>query len=178
MATSAREWKKSSKSALHDLELPSGHVAQVRAPGMQAFISGGFIPNSLLDIVQSELEINSGKPKKSAEASKKQSVEFMKQLQSDPQKTADLFDTIDKVTVHCVVQPPLEFPPDNPDHRDDDVLYVDEVDFEDKMYIFQFAVGGAKDLERFRKETASNVDALENESKSKSTSKRTTARKR
>lgn len=40
----------------------------------------------------------------------------------------------------------------DPSVRDEDVLYTDDVDLEDRMFILQFAVGGVKDFQQFRRE--------------------------
>lgn len=45
--------------------------------------------------------------------------------------------------------------------RNDDLLYVDDVDEEDKMFIFNYVVGGSADAERFRSEAAQRVAALD-----------------
>jgi hypothetical protein len=44
--------------------------------------------------------------------------------------------------------------------RDPSLLYVDEVDLEDKMFILQYALGGTRSLERFRREFADGVRPL------------------
>jgi hypothetical protein len=49
-----------------------------------------------------------------------------------------------------------------PEHlRDDEYIYSDDVDFEDKSFIFNYAVGGTRDLERFRSETKATLDAVQ-----------------
>lgn len=44
--------------------------------------------------------------------------------------------------------------------REDDVLYSDMVDINDKMFIMNYAVGGTRDFERFRNERQSSVAEL------------------
>jgi len=46
------------------------------------------------------------------------------------------------------------------DDRSPEFLYCSEVDFEDKMFIFQYAVGGTRDLERFRQEYSESLDSI------------------
>ena len=53
-------------------------------------------------------------------------------------------------------------PPENAMDRSNDIVYTDEMDDEDKMFIMQFAMAGAKDLETFRTEQASTMDAVAN----------------
>jgi hypothetical protein len=50
-----------------------------------------------------------------------------------------------------------------PDERDDETLYTDDVDLEDRMFIMQWAVGGIKDPEQFRKEYAGLLESVADE---------------
>lgn len=159
--TSVSDWKKKSGS---DLQLPSGHTCRVRNPGMKAFLSAGLIPNSLIPIVTEALsrgESPSGGASKQDEQIEKK---LQDELSSDPKLLTDMMDAIDNVTVYCVLQPKVNPTPvkelvqadgsvelvEDFDAKDPELLYVDEVDFEDKTFIFNWAVGGTRDLERFR----------------------------
>lgn len=159
--TSVSEWKRKAGS---DLKLPSGHVCRVRNPGMKAFLSAGLIPNSLIPIVTEALtrgeSPSGGASKQDAAVEKK----LQEELTSDPKLLTDMIDAIDNVTVYCVLEPKVnptpmrEIPKDDGsvelvedfDAKDPELLYVDDVDFEDKTFIFNWAVGGTRDLERFR----------------------------
>lgn len=148
--TSANAWKKQVTGGTL-LTVPSGNTALVRAPGMQAFLKEGVIPNSLMSIVQESMTAGTA-PSEAAQQS----------MVDDPQKLQDLMKLVDAVTVSCCLDPkvlpaPLDtegnaLPFDHED-RDENVLYADEVDFNDKMFIFQFAVGGTADLEKFRSQS-------------------------
>lgn len=152
--SSAKAWKQGNSGK--PLEVPSGNTALVRAPGMQVFMANGMIPNSLMAIVKEAIE--TGKPPK------------MDSLEINEETLAEFAKLIDDVTVYCVVEPPVHPIPEttlNPEtgqevvgERDDDLLYVDEVDMEDKVFIFQFAVGGTRDLAKFRKEQNASLAAL------------------
>lgn len=165
--TSAEGWKAKSTSLV--LHVPSGNKALVRNPGIKAFISAGILPNSLMPIVTEALE-RGQPPSMSA---------FQDKVKTDPKMLEEMLDSMDKVTLHCVIEPQVHPMPtwdltdlaeDNctaeqvgqeaPQKKDPRRLYVDEVDLEDKLFIFQWAVGGTRDLERFREEYASGVAAL------------------
>lgn len=130
------------------LTVPSGNTALVRAPGMEAFIKAGVIPNGLMSIVQ-EAMIQGGPPSDDAIAA----------MMADTEKISQILELAGAVTMYCCIDPkvapvPLDdegavIPLDD-ERRDEDILYVDEVDFNDKMFIFNFAVGGSADLEQFR----------------------------
>lgn len=177
--TSVEDWKRDSAAtgaALKELHVPSGKTALVRAPGLQAFMAMGFVPNSLMAIIKDQLDKNSGKNKMSAAAEKKLMSEMWDTITNDPQKLQDMFGLVDKCVVYCVNKPPVhpvpmktitveedgevieKLVPDD-DARDPNKLYVDEVDLEDKFFIFNFACGGTRDYEQFRNERSAVMDS-------------------
>lgn len=145
--STASEWKKS--AGVIDLELPSGKVVGVRRPqGMTGFMSGGNIPNSLLPLLTDAMD---GKaPSESALVS----------ILEDPSQLADLMNMVDSMVITCVVDPPVSLPPEKEEDRSDDVVYTDEMADDDKMFIMQFSMSGAKDLKSFRGEQAATMDAM------------------
>jgi hypothetical protein len=46
--------------------------------------------------------------------------------------------------------------------REPGEVYTDQIGFEDKAYLFQYAVGGTRDLERFRQQSADAVAGVDN----------------
>lgn len=148
--TSTKEWKKSSGAEAAPITVPSGNVALVRNPGMKLFLKEGMIPNSLLTIVQTSIDANQGKTMANVQQDLK--------ANATPEQMQDILKLMDAVTIYCVVEPKVAPVPLVGEERDEDILYVDEVDLEDKMFIMQYAVGGTKDLERFRVELASVVE--------------------
>lgn len=160
---SAKTWKRNKGT---DLELPSGNVALVKRPGMDKFLSAGIMPDSLTPIVVEAVQSGKGLPPEKTQ-------ELMKDSNIN-----ELFVALDRCLVYCVVEPDvmwhrretgekdadgkpiLEDIPE--DERDTDTyVYTDEVDVEDKMFIFNFAVGGSRDLESFRKELSDGVGSVQ-----------------
>lgn len=45
-----------------------------------------------------------------------------------------------------------ELPEDHPNYREEPPIYTDEIDIDDKTFIFNFVVGGTRDVESFREE--------------------------
>ncbi|MGH9908723.1 MAG: DUF7391 family protein, partial [Pyrinomonadaceae bacterium] len=154
-----------------DLELPSGHTALVRAVGMETFITQGLVPNDLLGVITEGLDINSGK--KDEKLKQLEKDKLLNTLVEDQEKLASLFALVDAVTIKCVVKPEVEAPPENSEDRDPDILYVDEIDMEDKFFIFNFTVGGTRQVGEFREELASVVDSTSHVKKSVRPTKRT-----
>jgi hypothetical protein len=149
--TSATQWKKSSAAGT-PIRVPSGNVALLKRPGMQVFLAQGIIPNSLMSFVNDSLK--TGKPK-------------TEDLDLNAQTMKDLMALVDAVTVECCLEPKVHPVPSDPRgnpmierSRDPELLYVDEVDVEDKMFIFNYAVGGTSDVDSFRKELTITMDNL------------------
>jgi hypothetical protein len=129
---------------------------------MEAFITAGIIPNSLLGIITKQLE--------TAKGGSEPDLSEVEEMFQDPSKFQDVLDLVDNVLLYCVVMPKV-MPVSHRDEimaREDATdeekkiavsmfLYPDMVDLEDKFFIFNYAVGGTRDLERFRTELAANV---------------------
>jgi hypothetical protein len=177
--TSASAWKNKSKTQ-HSLRLPSGNVALVRRVGPEAFLEQDLMPDNLAPIVQKAIHSKRGLPPKALESAI-----------AGPEGLGKMVEMMDRVTVYAVIEPHVEMPPgcitcgglDNTDNRavhddpeadghhkfeegprDETILYVDEVDMMDKMFIMNYCVGGSSDLERFRVEHRAAVGSLDLES--------------
>lgn len=129
-----------------ELLLPSGNTCLVKRPGVQGLIKAGLLDSldSLTSIVQVE-HIDANDPKKMAAAVSK--------MAADPARINEALDVVDKAVCFAVVAPKVFMPPPDGETRMEDAVYADDVDEEDKMFIFQFLVGGTRDVESFRKES-------------------------
>ena len=133
------------------LPLPSGATIKVhQRGGMQAFLRAGVIPNSLMSIIQAAID-KGEKPDMSS---------VITDDGVDPQMLDDMLKLADNITIMVTVDPQIHEVPEDEDDRDDAVLYIDEISEEDKMFVFQWATGGTRDLDRFREELATNVADL------------------
>lgn len=146
--TAKDQWKKKGE----EVDVPSGKVALCRRVSPDIFLRKGVLPNALMPLVKEALK--TGKAPDLEEADIKiDDVE-------------DVLKMYDHVVKHIVIEPKLTLPPEKDEHgeeveeRDPDKLYTDEVDFEDKVFLFNWAVGGTADVEQFRKESQENVGAL------------------
>lgn len=149
-----------------DLTCPSGQLCQVRWAGVQHLIAAGVIENvdtitAMVD--QKHLKRVAGKARTDAEKAGQLmpdgSVIDTGSMMKDPAQVGRVFELIDKVVMHMVVQPAIIPVPDDPTGRlaPDAILsqsrvYIDMIDLADKMFIFQYAVGGGTDLDQFRKQ--------------------------
>jgi hypothetical protein len=128
-----------------ELALPSGSICLVKRPGVEGLMKAGILDSldSLTGLVQVE-HIDTKDPKKMAQA-----VKALSERKGDLIKGLDL---MNKAVCAVVVEPKVFMPPEDGESRDEAKYYIDEVDEEDKSFIFQFVVGGTRDIEIFRQE--------------------------
>lgn len=198
--TPADEWVADAAIAVPGpLQVPSGKTALVRAPGLETFLKQGMIPNTLMAMIKKALDSNSGKAKSAAQE-KREMDKMFEEISADPTKLQDLFALVDAATVYCVVKPEVKPVPlvevpapgakgDEPKTKWVEIpfedreppqgfLYVDQVDMEDKMFIFNFACAGTRDVERFRNESAAVLGRAGNGKPVARETKRTTGDRR
>lgn len=150
----------------HELELPSHedpddpssphNVCLVKRPGVQGLMKAGVLDSfdSLTSLVQTEhIDRADGKAefKREQAARAGQDYDQTALLKDDPKKIIEALALIDRVVLFCVVEPKLTAAPESEEDRDPEVLYVDEIDLDDRMFILNYVMGGSKDLETFRK---------------------------
>lgn len=168
-ASTAKQWRQ--KTGTVPLEVPSGNTALVRPVGMATFLEAGTIPNSLEKMVREAIASTDGKIKIPNPTDWKQD------------QVDDILNLLDAVTCYCVMEPSVRPVPVWSDEDAENgrcekqtigtaiplseramlaenVLWVDEVDLDDKFMILQFAVGGTRSLEKFRSEQNEVMAAL------------------
>jgi len=135
-----------------ELPLPSGAVCLAIRPGAQGLIKLGLLDSldQLTGMVQRE-QIDSKDPKKQMQAA-------VNSIAADPKQLIEGLEMVDKAIAHIVKEPRIHLDEYEEDGvtakpRDSEKVYADEVDLEDKMFIFQWAVGGTADLATFRQES-------------------------
>lgn len=170
VATPASQWKGKIQVEGVPLPLPSENTALVRQITPQAFLSSGLIPDPLRPIIQTAINSKQGlRPKDT------------KKMLDDPKLLGAAMELMDRTICYVVVEPEIVMPPacnecgeyanveahtrTSPkyDHRysegerNPEFLYADQVDLMDKQFVFQWCMGGVKELEPFRKELAATV---------------------
>lgn len=134
-----------------ELPLPSGNTCLARRKTLDVFLKRGSIPNSLLALIQRQMDQVDGREVKPAD---------LTDMMEDPKALGDIIALADAVVCECVVEPRVYPTPKNEEERDDELLYADEVDLDDKMFVFSWATGGTKDLERFRDQSARALEDI------------------
>lgn len=169
-ATSASAWRASSSiNQTFLLTLPSGNKAKVKRPGLEAMIAGGDIPDSLLGIAQGAIDKGQGKRPDQVLDDKAAA-----EIAVDPSKWTEMLDSVERIVAKVVVEPKVEYskrPVEEgsdemetipEEDRFEDVLYTDEIELDDKFFVFDFACGDSADLERFRQEHSGSVERILN----------------
>lgn len=141
MVTSASSWKKSRP----EIELPSGNTAQLRRVGIDVFLKTGRVPNTLLPMMRGAL---------AGKAIDLASVDITEQM------VTDIMSLQDMIAVEAFIDPKVLPLPKEGAERDEDALYVDDIDFEDKQFILQWTLGGTSDVAKFRHQTAEQLEAV------------------
>lgn len=141
-----------------DVTCPSGQVALVKRPGVQGLVEAG-----VLHDIDSLTGLVDQKHIKRVKGTGEQ-IDVAK-LMKDPESLGRVMKVIDLVTVYCVVKPKLalawkdvegqQVPLDNEERaklveEQSIQAFSDQVELDDKMFLFNYAVGGTRSLERFR----------------------------
>lgn len=145
--SSVSDWKQKREPTL----LPSGKYMVLKHTSLAMFLQTGVIPNSLMQMIQSAMSDKTGK---------KVEIEVAKLLEQ-PEGLKDLFEAVDAFICATALEPKVHPTPADGDDRKDDLLYADEIDLEDKMFVFTSAVGGVDEVAPFRKESTSGVGRVQ-----------------
>lgn len=163
-----------------DLECPSGQLCQVRLPGIQPLIAAGVLESAdtLTALVDSKhIKRVQGKAtpaKNHIDLGKGQTGELdTESLMKDPASLQKVFDLVDRVCEHMIVQPAVKravrkvtergkvtevgIPMDD---RLEGIVYTDQIDMVDRMFILNYAIGGDSDVEAFRKQLPEGLGGL------------------
>lgn len=134
-----------------DLTMPSGQVALVKRPGVEGLIKAGVLNDldSLTGLVDST-HLNKG-------------AVNVKSLTGDTKNLENVLHVVDRVVCHVVMKPSVFMTPNDPTRRQAGVVYCDMIDVNDKMFIFNYAVGGTRDFEQFRKESEAAMGSVDAE---------------
>lgn len=149
------------ENGFFDLVTPSGQLCQARRPGTEGLLREGILHElDYFTALATKKMPTDRKPKGTPPADPKIEV---KALLKDKSKVENVLHTIDRVVQYCVVQPEIQMAPNDRTSRQPGVVYTDMIDLEDKIYIFNWAVGGTGSAQRFRGQLDSALGDLEEE---------------
>ena len=138
------------RGRLIDLELPSGQLCLAQKPGPEDLMAAGLLDD--FDTLATALPKKGGRPTAAGT-----------QLMKNPAMMQKAMALMDRVVLHVVIKPELTPEPEKPADRVVGNIYPSSISLEDKTFIMQWALGGTRDLERFRGEREAlmaGVDAL------------------
>lgn len=133
------------KKKFVELTLPSGETVLAKRVGVEAFLKTGRIPNSILPYMRG--------------AMLGQRADF-KADDLTPELISDMSVMFDVATQAAIVEPTVHDVPESVE-REEDKLYIDEIDEVDKQFIFQWCIGGPTDVAKFREQTEQQLAALQ-----------------
>jgi len=91
----------------------------------------------------------------------------MQTLLDQPEHMKEFGQVVEIVVAYTVLKPPLFAPPRDANGKIDEArkvdgrVYTDSINFTDKMFIFNYALGNSGDLEKFREESGEPVGDVE-----------------
>lgn len=167
-------WAKTApEGTVRRLTLPSGNEADAIRVGMEGLVRAGIVAegDSLTAVVDQKhiRRVRGGKGADRDEIN-------AESLLNDPEAFGKVVMVVDRIMPHVLISPTVKLhfedvPKPGPGQkstrrlgegeRDPDQAYTDQIPMEDKMFLFNWAVGGTADAERFRRESDDIVADVE-----------------
>lgn len=140
IVTPGATWRQP-RTAGYIVQLPSGNVARLRPVALDVLVGNGTIPDLLSPLAAKALwDETSGA-----------------QIAADPKLAVDYMALINAIVPAAMLEPLVV---DNPT-ADNEITLVD-LDFTDKIFVFNLAIGPVETLRRFREQQTKRLHALQN----------------
>ncbi len=152
--TNAKDWRKSQEAG-QLVELPSGKVARLTRPHLFSLVKEGLIPDPLSGQVMEML--NDTKP----------AATVVKTIGAD-----NLILIMDITCKTAFVEPRVV------DEPKDNELSPNDLDFDDKVFVFWWCQGGIDDLKSFRKQQSRVMETVHERDQVQPKAKQSAGRKR
>lgn len=150
-----------SSGTLVDLDLPSGQRVLAQRPGPAGLMAAGMLED--LDVLAGILpKVMGGKGPSSKVGKPGPAQDFDASLVlKNPKMLGEAMKLMDRVLVHVVVKPELTPEPENASDKERGHIYPSSVAMEDKVFIFNWATGGTRDIARFRQQHEASMASLD-----------------
>jgi hypothetical protein len=156
----------------YDFTCPSGQICRIKQIKMEDLITGdhaGLLNDTdfLTGIVESEHNPAANRAERRAKGKKSDEVEAdinvdIKKLKENPEQTKKFLAILDQIVINCIIAPKVHALPPEEVERVNGLVYVDTVNFNDRIAIFQEAMKGTGNLQQFRENaTEDAVGAVE-----------------
>lgn len=164
---SPTSWGSTGIGELEDLKVPSGQLCLVKRVGPQGLMEAGILENvdTLTALVTKMIEKSQGKKPQDRRRKGQDTNEITDadviEIMKKPEDLRQIMSVVNRAVIYCVVEPKIHETPEDPKERETSKVYIDQVDLNDRMFIFNFVVGGTRDLEKFREQSAEVVGGVE-----------------
>lgn len=163
------------EGSIRRIKLPSGNECDAERCGLEGIVRAGVLSegDTLTDVIDKKhvRRVRGGKAPDRDEVN-------VQSLMDDPEALGKVVMTVDRAMPHIIKNPSvamhfhdLDEPVKNgamtrrlpEDERKDGLVYTDQIPLEDKMFLFNWAIGGGTpDAARFREQSTSAVAGVAN----------------
>lgn len=146
-------WKRKSGDNSFDFILPSGQTCRLKKLSMETIAEMGLMDD--LDTFTGAVLPTPPSKKAKGKGAKvlteeEQNGEVMKSMLKNKEAFLKMLATVNRVVIGCVLEPQVLPEPAAGEDRDEELVYIDDIDFEDKMLIFAEVFDGMSKFESFR----------------------------
>jgi hypothetical protein len=178
-------------SSVHELTLPSGQTCQAKKVGIEGLLEMGILDQA--DSLTAMVNDHTQRVKKNGPSGPETVSVNQGSLMADSNAMKAIIGLADRALPIIVTSPPValhfsermvgktkhtkmlteaERKKIREERGQPDLVFTDQVGFEDKMWLFDWASGGLKSLASFRGESSADVGSLGNVAKPKGKAKR------
>lgn len=190
-------WASNRPDQTEELTTPSGQTCEAKKIGVEGLIEMGIL--SQMDSLTALVEQYTTNVKKHGPQGPTTSELDETAIMADPESVKAVIGLADRALPIIIVDPPValhftevkvgkttvskrlseaEREKLREDRGQPDLIFTDQIDFEDKMWLFDWATGGLQAMTTFRRGSSADVASVDNVSKSPRAAKRVTPRKR
>lgn len=177
--------QRASGPPVEEITLPSGQTCKVKRPGLEGLMFSGQLLQ--LDTLTSLVDRQHIRKVKGGPAGDGEQIDAQS-LMKDPDSLKRILKLADSLLPQIVVEPQVVIHWTTDIHgedvnlplesRDPNLVYSDYVTYEDKMFLLQYALGGSRDVARFRQESQVALGGVVTREGVSRTTKSANARKR
>jgi hypothetical protein len=152
------------RDSIEFLTLPSGQTCHARRIGLEAIMTAGLLGEA--DSLTAMVDRQHVQRVKNKDGSVMETINA-RTVMKDPKALQSIVLLVDRAAPFIVAEPlvrcHVEELPDGKtrnipaEDRDKDSVYTDQIPLEDKMFLFEYAVGGTRDVDRFREQSGAAV---------------------
>lgn len=189
-------WASNRPDQTEELTTPSGQTCEAKKVGVEGLIEMGIL--NQMDSLTALVDQYTKDVKKHGPGGPVTTELDEAKLMADPESVKAIISLADRALPVIVVDPPValhftertvgkttvvkrlseaERNTLREERGQPDLIFTDQVDFEDKMWLFDWATGGLQKMATFRRGSSDDVATVDNEPKSPRATKRTPRRK-